>query len=70
MHVSEIPDHVLVTRVEAMQLSVIRIAEMPAEQRRQSVAKGTSPEQFGFVQASLLKVFWDEAARRGLMEPL
>lgn len=70
MHISEIPDDVLMARIEPMMTSVVRIAALTPEQRCKPCAKGTSPEQFGFIQASLLVVFWGEAARRGLMDPM
>jgi hypothetical protein len=55
-------------RIRAILASCERILAMPAERRRRTSAKGTSPEQVGLTQAHMLVVFWNEALRRGLVD--
>lgn len=70
MTIETLTDDQLIERIEAMLASCERILAMPAERRSKASAKGTSPEQFGAVQATMLAHFWGEAHRRGLVEAL
>lgn len=64
---AEFSDADLLERLDAMMASCLRIWNMPADVRQRASAKGTSPEQFGAVQATMAVAAWNEARRRGLV---
>lgn len=64
---AELSDRALMVRLTAMMASCERIMALAPEVRRRPSAKGTSPEQFGTVQAALALSAWNEARRRGLV---